>query len=201
MAFSFFLLSFFLSILESKRERTQMGGEGHREREKQTPWAWGLVWGLILGGPLINLSSFKKFFYLFVFCLGWFLLPCRSLICSSAAFNLLLSPSCVFLILVIVFFSSDSFFFIFSLCWSSHWIHAFFSQVCWAFLWPVLWTLYQIDHLSLFHLVIVLKCRIVLSFGTYSSISSFCLTSWVYFCNCSFQLFPSLKYVALNNEC
>ena len=47
-----------------------------------------------------------------------------------------------------------------------------------------LWTRYQVDWLSLFHLVIFLRFYLVLSFGSYFFVSSFGLT----FCVCFYEL-------------
>lgn len=68
-----------------------------------------------------------------------------------------------------------------SLCCSSHCTHAFFSWVQWGSLWPLLWTPYQTDCLSLFHLVLFLRFCLILSIGTYPSDSPFCLTLCVSF--------------------
>lgn len=38
-----------------------------------------------------------------------------------------------------------------SLCWHSHCVHPFFSRIWWAPLWSLFWTLYEINHLFLFH--------------------------------------------------
>lgn len=46
--------------------------------------------------------------------------------------------------------------FFLSLCWSYHSVHPFFSQVPWASLWPILWTLYHVHCLFPFHLPLLL---------------------------------------------
>ena len=73
-----------------------------------------------------------------------------SLIHSSLSSSLLLIPWSVFFISVIC--SSVlicSFLYFLGLCWSSHWVPPFFSQAWKAFLWLLLWTLYQVNYLYL----------------------------------------------------
>lgn len=72
--------------------------------------------------------------------------------CSSASSNLLLVPSSLFSISIIVFLSCDYFFFIFSISLLNFSLST--STLCpvqWVSLWPLLWTLYQVDCLSPFH--------------------------------------------------
>ena len=84
-----------------------------------------------------------------------------------------------------------------SLC-CSHSFHPFFSQIWWASLWPLLLTLYFIECLSPACLVLFLGFCVILSFRTYSFISSFCLTLCV--CFSVFgkaPVFPSFESVIL----
>ena len=69
---------------------------------------------------------------------------------SFASSNLLLISFGVFFISFIAFFSSDWFFLKFSVSQSSHWVPQFFSQIGWAFIWPLLSTLYFVNHLPTF---------------------------------------------------
>lgn len=108
--------------------------------------------------------NFSNYFFFLLFSLDDFYYPFLQIAdLFFTSFNLLSIVSGVFFISVIVFFSPNWFFCIFSLCWSSHWIRPFF-QVCWASLWPLLWTLYQADSLSLFHFVIFLRFYLVALF-------------------------------------
>ena len=86
------------------------------------------------------------FGYLFFCCFDWLspvALSLSSWILTSAS-SLLLNLSSVFFGSVTVFFSSVTicYFLVFFLylCWSSHCVHPFFSQVWWASLWLLLWT-------------------------------------------------------------
>ena len=111
---------------------------------------------LILSQRSLKLISFIYLFFAFCFSV-WVIstiLSSMSFMHYSVSPNLLLIPSSVFFITVIVFFSSDWLFFIFSksllkfsLCSSIS------SWVWWVFLWPLLWTLCQVNYLSPFHRV------------------------------------------------
>ena len=86
------------------------------------------------------------FGYLFFCCFDWLspvALSLSSWILTSAS-SLLLNLSSVFFGSVTVFFSSVTicYFLVFFLylCWSSHCVRPFFSQVWWASLWLLLWT-------------------------------------------------------------
>ena len=76
---------------------------------------------------ILQVSSYlcylKIVFPFFFFCSAWVIsttLSSRLLLLSSVLYNLLLIPCRVFLISVIVFFTSVCFFFLFSLCWKSY---------------------------------------------------------------------------------
>ena len=56
-----------------------------------------------------------------------------------------------------------------------HCVLQFFSWVCWAFLWSLPMSLCQADCLAPLHFVLLLRFCLVPDFGTYFSISSFCL--------------------------
>ena len=87
---------------------------------------------LMLSQRSLNLIHFKKFFFLFAVKHGWFpLLSSRLLIHFSLSSNLLLILFGLFLILVIVFFSSGFFCFMFSILSLKF---SLFFQVWWALL-------------------------------------------------------------------
>ena len=125
---------------------------------------------------------FLNSFFFFSVQLEWFPLLCLLVHWSIPLYHLIYYWFfwVYFFISVIVFFSSVWFFFIFSnslleissflLCSS------FFSQVLWASLWLLPWTIYWVGCLCLLYLVLLGFC-LVLSFGTYSSVASFCLFS------------------------
>ena len=74
--------------------------------------------------------NYLQFFLDYFFCSNWVFpttLPSKSLIQSSASFNLLSSLSNVFFILVTVFlkFLTGSFLWFLSLCVGSHWVNLF----------------------------------------------------------------------------
>ena len=75
--------------------------------------------------------------------LRWLMLP-------SASSSLLLNPTSVFFSSTLVFFSSVTsmvlFLYFQTLCWSSHWIYSFFSLVLWESLWPIFWTIFQVNN-------------------------------------------------------
>jgi len=104
-------------------------------------------------------------------------LSSRSLIHFSASSSQLFIPSSVFLISVIEFFICNKFFFMFSISlWRFHWGPLLFSQVQ-----EYLYEYYfkfsiRLYYLSLFHLGLLLWFCSILSFGTHSSVSLFCLT-------------------------
>ena len=96
----------------------------------------------------------------------------------------------------------DTFLYFLSLCWSSHCVHPFFFWVWSASLWPLLWTLFQGDCLSPFCLVLFLRFYLVLSIGTYSSVSSFYLVPCAYFYVLGKSaISPSLEGVTLFRRC
>ena len=107
--------------------------------------SWTCMSVTVFDVPESPLAVLIKKKILFCFCSSILMISAtlfsRSLTYFSASSNLLISSSIVF-VSVIIFFISDWFFFVFSLCWSSYCSHTFFSQVQWAFLWPLLWTLY-----------------------------------------------------------
>lgn len=105
-------------------------------------------------------------------------LLCRKmLIHLSTSPSLLLNPSSVFSISFITYVWYFLIFpislMMFSLC--------SFILLSLVSLWPLLWTLYQIRCLSPFHLVLFLRFRFILLFGTYSFFPSFCLTLFACF--------------------
>ena len=92
-----------------------------------------------------KLYSFFSYFFSFQLPLFSLLLSSRSLVHFSISSSLLLIPSSV-LFTSVVFFSSGWFFIHFlSLCWNSHGVHKFLSQVFWPYLWPLSWTFYWVD--------------------------------------------------------
>ena len=108
---------------------------------------------LMLSQMSLKLFSFYFFFFLFAVPTRWFWLPyvpdcwsvlLRPLICCwfpLVYFSFQLLCSSVML---------DSYLYFLSLCWSSHWLHPFFSWVWWANVWLLTWTLYLIHYLSSF---------------------------------------------------
>ena len=54
-----------------------------------------------------------------------------------------------------------------TVCWSSRCVRPAFSWVQWVLSWLLLWTLYQLGCLYLFHLIIFLRFCFVLLIGTY----------------------------------
>lgn len=132
---------------------------------------------LMLAHRSLKLFSLLKFLFLFVVQFGWpffLLLVFQSTSLFFYITNLLFVPYSVFLFLL--FFSSDWNFLIFSFCWSSYCVYPFLSRVWWAVLWRLLWTFYWINCLFPFCLVLFLMFCVILLFGTYSSVSSLCLT-------------------------
>lgn len=97
---------------------------------------------------------------------------------------------------MIVFFSSEWFFFCIS-CLSLKIlsVYPFFSQVWWFSLWPSFWTLYEVDGLSSLCIVLLPRFCLILSFGTYSSVSSFCLT--LFLCSVSITYGSLFEELAL----
>lgn len=102
-----------------------------------------------------------------------------------ASSSLLLNPSRVFFSLLILFWSSVIsvwYSLAFSLCWSSDSIHPVFSQVYWASFQPWRSALYQGNYSSPFHEVFFSWFSFALLVGTYSSVSSLCLTLCWFLC-------------------
>lgn len=100
-----------------------------------------------------------------------FLIPCiQSVFCWFPAVYFFTSPS--------VFFSLIGSFKNFpSLCWSFHWVNAFFSWAQLAYLGLLFWTLsgeFLISSFSSF------RYYLILLFGRYSFLSSFCLSASTY---------------------
>ena len=115
------------------------------------------------------------------------------MICFSNSSTLILNTCSVFFSWVI---TSVWFFLIFSISLLKFSLCSFILlKVWWASLWPLLWILYWVDFLSLFHLVLFLRFYLIISTGTYSSASSFCLI----LCACFYVLGKSsnLEGVAL----
>ena len=118
-------------------------------------------------------------------------------LCYAKAFNFGLVPFVYFCFLVFFFFLH-----FLPLCWSCHCVHPFFSWDWWASIWALLWNVYQVDCLFPLCLVLLvflpLGFCLFLSFGTQSSVPSFCLT----LCVCFYVLVisapsPSLEGVTL----
>ena len=130
-------------------------------------------------------------------------LSSRSWIHSSTLSNLLLIPCGVFFIFIIVSFSFDWFFFIFSISLLKFSLcYLFSSWVQWASLWQLLWTLYLVDGLSLFCIVVFLRLCLILWFGTHSLVSVFCLTPHMCFYVLGRSaMFPSFVVVVLYRRC
>ena len=112
------------------------------------------------------------------------------LICPSALSSLLLNLSSVIFFSVQILCSILPFLFgmclwilcFLPLCWSPHCVHLFFSWIQWVSFQSLLWTLYQVDSWYLqFIKIFFWGFCLILSFGTYSSVSSFCLTLCVCF--------------------
>ena len=59
-------------------------------------------------------------------------------------------------------------------------VHLFISWDGWASLWSFTWTLYQVDCLFLFYLVLFLEVYLILSPGAHSLVTSLCLILCVY---------------------
>ena len=100
------------------------------------------IFCLMLSQRSLSLSSLKFFFFFSFCCSVWvspIVLSSSLPIHSLASFSLLLSPCSIFFSLVITYVWY--FLILMSLCWSSHCIHLFFSQVQWVPSWLLLWTL------------------------------------------------------------
>ena len=132
--------------------------------------------------------SLKIIFIFVVVQLGWFELLCLSDNWSIFMYHLdFCWFSLVFclgffvcLFQLIVFFRCD---WLFSIYWYFYCAYPFFLQDQWIRLWLLFWTLHQGDFcLSPFHLPLFWRVLSYLSFGTYSSASSFCLSVCIYFC-------------------
>lgn len=125
----------------------------------------------------------------------------RPLILTSASSNLQLSPLMLFFQFSYLFLSFVSFFSTFLyfllLYWSSYCLY--FSWVQWAPLWPLLWTLSGKWLISISSRIFFFWWDyVVLSFGTYSFVSSFCFI----LCACFYALgksfiFPIFEKVVL----
>lgn len=142
-----------------------------------------LLVGLMLSHEFLNLHSFSLFPCC---CSHWTsLLPCLRVHWLFLLCNLLLNPSIVFFSAVRVFFNSVTsvwclLMFSVSL-FNCHFVHAFFFCPQWAFLWSLFWTMYQVNHLSLFHWDLFLRFYLFWGRGIYSSVSSFSLPLYVGF--------------------
>ena len=142
-----------------------------------------LMWMLLLLMEWLSFLSILILHIFFLTCPVWLLfitLSSRSLIHFPAFSSLLLIPSSLFLISFIVFYNYYWFIFISLLRVSL--MSSTFSQIQCISLWSLFQILYLAYYLYPFQLVLLLWFEPVLSFGTYFSVSSFCLTLCVYFC-------------------
>lgn len=102
------------------------------------------------------LNSSHLFFFLFVslflFLFGYPIFQISDHYSSSSNMWLISSSVLLFQLLYSLALIV-SFLYFLSLCWHTDCVHLFFFQVWWASLWPMLWTLYQVNCLSVFYLV------------------------------------------------
>ena len=111
---------------------------------------------LMVSHKSLKLSSLFSFFFFFAL-IRWVPLPCLWVYWSFLLFHLVCywTPIVYFSVELLYFsalwfmFETFLYFLLIHLCWSSHCIHAFFSRVLWASLWPLLWILYQVNYLTL----------------------------------------------------
>ena len=133
---------------------------------------------LILSQSSLRLSLFCLFFFLFHVQLRWF-----PLVFCLAQWSIILNPLLCYWVPLVSFsfpvlcssFVNGSFIYFPVVCWWAHCVHPVFSQYLWASFWYFVWTISQVGHLFLFHLVLFLEFCPVPLLGNYSFVSSLCL--------------------------
>ena len=155
----------------------------------------------MLSHKSLKLSSLFSFFFLFASLVGWVLVPCLKFTDPFFCFirsAVDLPTSVVFQFSYSVLQLSDFCLELSFICYplKFSFVHPFF-QVQWASLWPFL-ELLSGKLLIYISLTFFLRLYLVPSFGTYSSVSLFCLTFCIGICAYDeTATSPSLEWLAL----